>query len=80
LVTWAILTVALSRTHRMDREYGPLWGRMITNQLPPLPYIVAGVLLAVGRPRGMYWILPGILLSFAAGIFGAWVLLVEIQR
>jgi hypothetical protein len=27
-----------------------------------------------------YWIVPGVLLSFAAGIFGAWVLFVEIQR
>jgi hypothetical protein len=42
--------------------------------------MVAGVLLATGHPRGMYWIVPGILLSFASGIFGAWVLLVEIQR
>jgi hypothetical protein len=33
-----------------------------------------------GRPEGVYWIVRGILLSFAAGIFGAWVLLVEIQR
>jgi hypothetical protein len=80
LATWAILTVALIRTHKLDREYGPIWGRVIPNQLPPLPYVVAGVLLASGRPRGMYWIVPGILLSFASGIFGAWVLLVEIQR
>jgi hypothetical protein len=80
LATWAILTVALARTHKLDRDYGPVWGRVITNQLPPLPYIVAGVLLATGHSRGMYWIVPGILLSFGSGIFGAWVLLVEIQR
>lgn len=79
-VVWAIQTFALIRTHRADREYGPLWGRVITNQLPPLPYLVAGALVAAGHPRGMYWIVPGILLSFASGIFGAWVLLVEIQR
>jgi hypothetical protein len=28
----------------------------------------------------VYGIVPGVLLSFAAGVFGAWVLLVEIQR
>jgi hypothetical protein len=28
----------------------------------------------------VYWIVPGVLLSFAAGVYGAWVLLVEIQR
>jgi len=40
----------------------------------------AGVLLIAGRSAGVYWIVPGVLLSFAAGVFGAWVLLVEIQR
>jgi hypothetical protein len=29
---------------------------------------------------GVYWIVPGVLLSFFAGILGAWILLVEIQR
>jgi len=28
----------------------------------------------------MYWVVPGTLLSLAAGIFGAWILLIEIQR
>jgi hypothetical protein len=78
--TWAILSFTLSRTHKADREYGPMWGRVIANQLPSLPYIVAGALMAADYPRGIYWIVPGILLSFASGIFGAWVLLVEIQR
>jgi hypothetical protein len=50
------------------------------NQLPALPFVIAGGLLIAGRSAGVYWIVPGILLSFAAGIFGAWVLLVEIQR
>jgi modulator of FtsH protease len=80
LASWAVLTVALSRTHKADREYGPFWGRLITNQLPPLPYVIAGGLLAAGHPGGMYWMVPGILLSFASCIFGAWVLLVDIQR
>ena len=45
-----------------------------------LPFIVAGVLLLLGRTDGVYWTVPGVLLSFAAGVFGAWVLLIEIQR
>jgi hypothetical protein len=28
LTTWAIQTFALTRTHRADREYGPLWVRV----------------------------------------------------
>jgi hypothetical protein len=54
--------------------------RFILTQLPALPFVIAGALLIAGRFSGVYWIVPGILLSFAAGIFGAWVLLVEIQR
>jgi hypothetical protein len=50
------------------------------NQLPPLPFVISGALLIAGRSSGVYWIVPGVLLSFAAGIFGAWVLLIEIQR
>jgi len=54
LAIWAIETVALTRTHKADRQYGTFWVRVITNQLPPLPYLIAGGLLAAGRPRGMY--------------------------
>jgi hypothetical protein len=71
LVLWASQTIGLSRTHRADREYSTFWVRFITNQLPPLPYVIACGLLAAGHPRGIYWIVPGILLSFASGIFGA---------
>jgi hypothetical protein len=77
---WLTQTMVLSRTHREDRKYGNLFGRVLMNQAPPLPFIVAGILLIAGSSQGMYWIVPGTLMSFAAGIFGAWVLLIEIQR
>jgi hypothetical protein len=80
LFAWAMYTRAMVRSRRFDREYIGLAARFLTNQLPPLPFIVAGLLLITGHPSGIYWIVPGVLLSFAAGIFGAWVLLVEIQR
>ncbi len=80
LVFWAVQSLALSRTHRADRQYANFMGRVLTNQLPPLAFIVAGGLLIAGRAQGIYWIVPGVLLSFVAGIFGAWVLLIEIQR
>jgi hypothetical protein len=80
LITWAILTTALTRTYRADREYSTFWVRLLMNQLPPLAFVIAGARLAAGNPRGIYWVVPGVLLSFAAGIVGAWVLLVEIQR
>ena len=77
---WGIHTIALIRARKFDRTYVKLRTRLLVNQTPSLPYIVAGALLIAGRTSGIYWVVPGILLSFAAGIFGAWVLLVEIQR
>jgi len=80
LIVWAMHTLALIRSRKFDRQYVGFMSRFVVNQLPPLPFIISGGLLIAGRSAGVYWIVPGILLSFAAGIFGAWVLLVEIQR
>jgi hypothetical protein len=41
---------------------------------------VAGALVASGRERGLYWIVPGTVAAFASGMLNAWVLPVEIQR
>jgi modulator of FtsH protease len=43
-------------------------------------YIAGGVLLLVSGPGGMYWLVPGIIVSFLKAIMDAWVLLVEIHR
>jgi hypothetical protein len=80
LVAWALHTIALIRSRKLDRKYIGFTRRFISNQLPPLPFIIAGGLLLAGRSSGVYWIVPGVLLSFFAGILGAWILLVEIQR
>jgi hypothetical protein len=53
---------------------------VLTSQLPLLPFVVCGVLLLLGHPRGLYWVVPGTVLSFVAGVLNAWVLLVEILR
>jgi hypothetical protein len=75
---WAFQTLALLRTRKNRHQWYTV--RVLMNQIPPIPFVIAGVLLAGSRSSGMYWIVPGTLLSFVAGIFGAWVLLVEIQR
>jgi hypothetical protein len=80
LVIWAVQTLALTRTWKEAHARAKSTARILANQLPPLPFVLAGVLLFAGRPTGIYWVVPGTLLSFAAGIFGAWVLLIEIQR
>ncbi len=80
LAIWATQTFALARTWKDAHPRAKSTARILNNQLPPLPFVIAGVLLAAGHPTAMYWVVPGTLLSFAAGIFGAWVLLIEIQR
>ena len=54
--------------------------RIVTNQIPPLPFIIGGVVIAMGHASGLYWLLPGTLIAFLSGLFGAWILLIEIQR
>ena len=49
-------------------------------RLRALPFVVGGGLLVAGHASGMYWLVLGVLASFAAGIQNAWILLVEILR
>jgi hypothetical protein len=77
LLTWGIQTVALTRTRESGYE---TFLRYFFNQVPPLPFVVGGILLALGYPSGIYWVVPGTLLCILSGVYCAWVLLVEIQR
>ena len=49
-------------------------------QLGTVPFVIAALLLLPGDPRGLYWLVPGFVFSFVAGVTSAWVLLVEILR
>jgi hypothetical protein len=80
LVMWVSNTVSLVRLRRFEREYVWFVSRFLLNQVPPLPFVVCGILMILGSPSAVFWMVPGTLLSLGAGIFGAWVLLVEIQR
>lgn len=53
---------------------------MIYNQLSLLPYVAAGPAIFISREYGIYWLVPGIILSFIKSVVDAWVLLVEINR
>jgi hypothetical protein len=54
--------------------------RAMLSQFATVPFLVAGIVLLLGVPGALYWLIPGFVFSFAAGIVGAWVLLVEIRR
>jgi modulator of FtsH protease len=54
--------------------------RIVWTQLATLPFVIGGGLLVRGHPAGLYWLVPGVLASFSAGMQNAWVLLIEILR
>lgn len=72
---WALIT-----SHDAVAKYVGFTTHAAVNLTPPIPYIVAGALIASGHSEAMYLTVPGVILSFAFGVIGAWVLLVEIQR
>ena len=77
---WIMQTIGLVSAFRHDRKHGFHPVRIIFNQLPSLSFVVAGVMIALGYDEGAYWLAPGVILSFLGGMYGAWVLLIEIQR
>jgi hypothetical protein len=80
LIVWLVQTLGLLRMWKGSHPQAKSPLRVVANQLPPLPFMVAGFLVHQQQVSGLYWTVPGTLLSFTAGIFGAWILLVEIQR
>jgi hypothetical protein len=49
-------------------------------QLAAVPFVLAGITLALGTLGGLYWLVPGLIFSMIIGVATAWVLLVEILR
>jgi hypothetical protein len=78
LAVWAVKTWALITSRRAP--FHRPWLRILGNQLPPLLFAVAGVLICMRRPSGIFWVAPGVLLCLAAGMVDVWVLLIEIKR
>ncbi len=54
--------------------------RAVVSAAATIPPVVAGILLMIGFESGLYWLAAGILISLAAGVWSAWVLLIEILR
>ena len=75
---WQALT--FRQRFRLERQYGGFVARTALTALPALCFAAAAARLVRGDGAGVYWLVPGTLLSFVAGLYGAWVLLVEIHR
>jgi hypothetical protein len=42
-----------------------------------LPFLIGGVAMLAGQ-GGAYWLAAGVIATFAAAVFNAWILLIEI--
>ena len=81
-VIWVAQVVGQIR-YLMIRAGHPWWWfthRAVLSELGAVPFIVAGSMLLLGAPGALYWLVPGFVFSFVAGIISAWVLLLEILR
>jgi hypothetical protein len=82
-VLFWVLQITVQIRYLLSRAGHPLWWfvlRAVLSQCATVPYWVAGIALLMGLSGALYWLMPGFVFSFAAGILGAWVLLVEVRR
>jgi hypothetical protein len=82
IVDW-IVVVALQyrvRGFELNERPGAFVLRVVLGQLATLPFILAGVGLALRGEGGLSWFALGAFGSYAVAFLDAWVLLVEINR
>lgn len=80
LLVWGATVRTQWRSYRYVDARPWLARRVVGTQIASVPFVVAGALLAGGGRGALYWVLAGVLASFASGMQNAWVLLVEILR
>jgi hypothetical protein len=65
----------------MDAEYKKQYRiSIVYNQFSLFPYVAASIIILISKENGIYWLVPGIIISFIKAVVDAWVLLVEINR
>lgn len=82
LVSWVAQVIAHIRYARSRSGHPVAWliTRIVQTQLASLPFFIGTGYLLLGWPAGLYWLVPGFIFSFVAGVANAWVLLVVIHR
>src|SRR6266436_3060702 len=53
--------------------------RAIVTAATTLPFVIGGMMLLFGFNGGLYWAAVSLLISLAAGVWNAWILLIEIM-
>jgi hypothetical protein len=56
------------------------WAALLAVLVPVTLLLVGGTSYAVGSAGGLYWVFAGTVVGLAAGVYNAWILLVEINR
>jgi hypothetical protein len=82
LLCW-VLQILSQVNYVRSRSGHPKWwliARTLKTHMGSIPLFVASFYLLEGSPAGLYWLVPGFLLSFLAGVVNAWILLIEINR
>ena len=82
LLVWAaILFLHLDSFRRMDAAFRrrSLFAALLGQALSISIWIAGAVLICQG-PGGVYWLVPGLLLTYLVALANAWVLTVEINR
>jgi hypothetical protein len=81
-VSWAIQVYVQVRYAKSRAGHPLSWliMRIVQTQLASVPFAVAALLLILGSPAGLFWLVPGFVFSFIAGVANTWVLLIEILR
>lgn len=82
IVIWLVPIVVQIRTLRAARASGHSKSgpRALLSQINTLPFVIAGVAIALGWESGFYWLAAGVILALIGGMLNTWVLLVEILR
>jgi hypothetical protein len=82
LFSWVMQVIAQARYAKANTGHPKLWLmiRVLQTQLASIPFFVAVACIFLGRHAGLYWLVPGFIFSFVAGVANAWVLLVEVVR
>lgn len=84
-VLWILLTrlqlrsIKQLRSFKDNDRHRPI-SSIVVAQLAAVPFVLAGITLALGTLGGLYWLVPGLVFSMTIGVATAWVLLVEILR
>jgi modulator of FtsH protease len=83
IVMWlmpAIIQIRAVRSGGLGMHPRYILPRFAMAQLSSLPFIASGIYLFLGMAGGIYWTVPGVVVSLVAVVINAWVLLVEILR